>query len=295
MPAENLAGISGVGQRLANARAAQNLLCVSQGMTADGGRKEFTPRMGSLPGSTRTVLARRHALLDPASHVRGGLPGFSSQAAIVLISPRMGANFVQFLIDLKPGESGGSSLPEMEIESFFYLSTGAAVSEMGSRTLPLSPGSFFFAPPGNAWTLRARETGACGVLIQKTYAALPGVPAAAPVVGRAEEVEGLPFLGDPDALLQTFLPDNLSFDMAVNLFTFRPGAALPFVEVHVMEHGLLMLEGRGIYRLEDSWYPVQAGDAIWMAPYCPQWFAALGPGPARYLYYKDTARHPLGG
>ena len=27
------------------------------------------------------------------------------------------------------------------------------------------------------------------------------------------------------------------------------------VEIHVMEHGLLMLEGGGIYRLGDRWYP----------------------------------------
>jgi len=53
--------------------------------------------------------------------------------------------------------------------------------------------------------------------------------------------------------------------------TYDPGAALSMVEVHVMEHGLLMLEGGGIYKLSDSWYPVEAGDFIWMGPYCPQW------------------------
>jgi (S)-ureidoglycine aminohydrolase len=65
------------------------------------------------------------------------------------------------------------------------------------------------------------------------------------------------------------------------------------VESHVMEHGLLMLEGGGIYRLGDSWYPVEAGDFIWMAPYCPQWFGAIGKKPAKYLIYKDWRRHPL--
>ncbi len=57
---------------------------------------------------------------------------------------------------------------------------------------------------------------------------------------------------------------------------YQPGAALALVEIHVMEHGLLMLQGGGIYRLGNSWYPVQTGDFIWMAPYCPQWFGALG-------------------
>ena len=60
-----------------------------------------------------------------------------------------------------------------------------------------------------------------------------------------------------------------------------------------MEHGLLMLEGGGIYRLSDRWYPVTAGDFIWMAPFCPQWFGALGTSPAKYLIYKDVNRHPL--
>ena len=81
--------------------------------------------------------------------------------------------------------------------------------------------------------------------------------------------------------------------MAVNIFTYDPGAALPFVETHVMEHGLLMLAGAGVYRLEDEWYPVQAGDVIWMAPFCPQWFVALGTEPAIYIYYKNVNRSPL--
>jgi hypothetical protein len=43
-----------------------------------------------------------------------------------------------------------------------------------------------------------------------------------------------------------------AFDFAVNTMTYQPGAALSMVEVHIMEHGLLMLEGGGIYRLGDA-------------------------------------------
>ena len=53
------------------------------------------------------------------------------------------------------------------------------------------------------------------------------------------------------------------------------------------------LEGGGIYRLDADWHPVTAGDFIWMGPYCPQWFGALGKTPAKYLIYKDCNRHPL--
>jgi (S)-ureidoglycine aminohydrolase len=59
-----------------------------------------------------------------------------------------------------------------------------------------------------------------------------------------------------------------------------------------MEHGLLMLEGGGIYRLGSEWYEVKAGDFIWMDRYCPQWFGAIGKQPAKYLIYKDWDRYP---
>ena len=53
---------------------------------------------------------------------------------------------------------------------------------------------------------------------------------------------------------------------------------------------LVMLAGGGIYRLGEKWYPVTEGDFIWMAPYCPQWFGALGKTPAKYLIYKNWNR-----
>ena len=76
-------------------------------------------------------------------------------------------------------------------------------------------------------------------------------------------------------------------------FRLPTGRDLPFVETHIMEHGLLMLAGAGIYRLDDDWHPVQTGDVIWIAPYCPQWFAAVGDEPASYIYYKDVNRTPI--
>ncbi len=73
----------------------------------------------------------------------------------------------------------------------------------------------------------------------------------------------------------------------------EPPASSSAQEVHYNQHGLLMLEGQGIYRLANNWYPVQAGDAIWMAPFVPQWYAALGSKSTRYIIYKDTIVDPL--
>ena len=129
-------------------------------------------------------------------------------------------------------------------------------------------------------------------VFRKIFEGLAGVEPPPLVHGSAADVPGEPFLGNPRALLQTLLPVDERYDMAVNVFTYQPGATLPFVETHIMEHGLLMLSGQGIYRLEEAYYPVTAGDAIWMAPYCPQWFVAMGHEPASYLYYKDVNRLP---
>ena len=113
------------------------------------------------------------------------------------------------------------------------------------------------------------------------------------LIGHEDTAPATALMGDEDLQVRALLPDHPSFDFAVNTMTYQPGAALSMVEVHVMEHGLLMLEGGGIYRLGDAWYPVTAGDFIWMAPFCPQWFGALGKRPAKYLIYKDWNRHPI--
>ncbi len=178
------------------------------------------------------------------------------------------------------------------MELFGPARSRVAVLPPGEPERSLTAGGFAFVPPGI--DLRLRADTACRLnVFEKRYVPRPGVDAPRAVVGREQDVEGQPFLGDPDARLQVLLPDEPAFDLAVNVFRFRPGATLPFVEVHVMEHGLLMLEGQGVYRLGEAWYPVGTGDVIWMAPFCPQWFVAMGTAPAAYLYYKDVNRDPL--
>ena len=90
-------------------------------------------------------------------------------------------------------------------------------------------------------------------------------------------------------------PTDLRHDMNVNIVTFLPGAVIPFCETHVMEHGLYVLEGKAVYRLNKDWVEVEAGDFMWLRAFCPQACYAGGPGKFRYLLYKDVNRHvPLG-
>jgi (S)-ureidoglycine aminohydrolase len=128
------------------------------------------------------------------------------------------------------------------------------------------------------------------LMLKKAYEAADGIDPPAAVIGNQAEVPGEVYMNDEGVRLQTLLPDDLAFDLAMNIFTFAPGRSLPVVETHVMEHGLYFLEGKGMYYLDDEWMEVEARDFIWMGPYVPQSFYATGPTPAKYIYYKNVNR-----
>lgn len=94
-------------------------------------------------------------------------------------------------------------------------------------------------------------------------------------------------------VLRKLMPATDDYDFNIHVMDFKPGEYLYIKEIHYNQHGLLLLQGQGIYRLGNNWYPVQAGDAIWMPPFVLQWYAALGSENTRYLLYKDTAMDPL--
>lgn len=242
-------------------------------------------------GTTRSRVAADHALITPETHVWAPLPGWRGASAAIHISPQMGARFTQATVAMEAKATGGAASPGVE-RLVYPLEGRLRLSVAGAGPKEIGPGDFAYLPADCAHELVA-ATPSRIVLFEKPYTKLAGVAAPEPVVGRIADAEGVAFMGDPDARLQTLLPTDERFDMAVNVFTYQPGAALPQVEIHVMEHGLLMLDGAGVYRLGESWYPVQTGDVIWMRSYCPQWFVAIGKEPARYLYYKDVNRDPL--
>lgn len=247
--------------------------------------------MPELFGHTRARITGRHALITPQNHVNSSLPGITGATAAILISPAMGAKFAQTLVTFQKG--GQAVLADGDVQTFAYVMSGGAVLSVGGQKAKAGAGGYFYAPAGAPWSITSPKAGTQVTLFQKRYVPLVGVAAPEAILGDAANVKGTPFLGDPAANLQVLLPDVPAFDLAVNVFAYQPGGHLPFVEVHVMEHGLVMLGGAGVYRLDDSWYPVQAGDTIWMAPYCAQWFVAMGKQPASYLYYKDVNRGAL--
>jgi (S)-ureidoglycine aminohydrolase len=174
-----------------------------------------------------------------------------------------------------------------EVQTFLYVLEGNV--RVGGKDLAAN--CYVYVPPRSEPEIHA-SAAARAVVIEKPYRKLSEEH---PTFFSGDEraIEGQALGGDEALQVRCLVPGDAQFDFAVNTMTFEPGASLSMVEIHVMEHGLLMLEGEGIYRLNDRWYPVTAGDFIYMAPYCPQWFAAIGKTPAKYLIYKDWNRHPL--
>lgn len=243
----------------------------------------------SVFGSTRSRVTRNYALITPDTHVHSALIGWTNATAVFHISPEMGARFSQYTATFTAGGKSGSAGPG--IQRFIYVTAGSVrLSVQPDREL--STGSFAFFPADSEATITCEES-ATLVVFEKHYVPHPDVGPPEMVFGDANDIQGEAFMGDPDAVLQTFLPISPEFDMAVNLFTYQPGATLPQVEIHVMEHGMIMLGGQGVYRLGEDHYPVVDGDVIWLASYCPQWFVAMGKQPASYLYYKDVHRDRL--
>jgi len=235
-------------------------------------------------GQTRSARRADHLLQTPDTFVRAPLPGMQKATAIVHTAPAMGARFTQYTAEF---EEGGSLGPAA-VQRFVYVLEGAVAIDGAC----LSRGDYAYLPPNHAARVCAQNPARAAV-IEKVYRPLPGIPAPVYFTGRESDLSTAPLMGDAALEVRTLLPDDTTFDFAVNTMTYLPGATLPMVEIHVMEHGLLMLAGGGVYRLGDHWYPVAEGDFIWMAPFCPQWFGALGKTPAKYLIYRDWNRGPL--
>jgi len=239
-------------------------------------------------GQTRSAQKHNHLLLTPDTFVRTALPGMKACAAIVHAGPAVGARFTEYTAEF---ESAGELGPT-PAQRFLYVLEGNLNIEVDGRRSQLGVRGYAYLPQGLPHRVAATKPSRAAV-IEKHYEPLASFESPRAIISSEDAISSHALGDDPDLQVKCLLSDTMNFDFAVNSMVYQPGAALSMVEMHVMEHGLLMLEGGGIYRLGDSWYPVTAGDFIWMGPWCPQWFGALGKVPAKYLIYKNWNRHPL--
>jgi (S)-ureidoglycine aminohydrolase len=223
------------------------------------------------------------------------MPGLVNGLAIVHACPALGADFLWLTLEIEPG----GTLAHGVQQRLLYVLEGEATLTLDAENYAegaplehlLKPDAYAYVAPGEPAILTA-HTDVRLVLIEKTYESLPGVDAPKTFVGDEETIPSAALNGDPKLTVRALLPPGFAFDFAVNTMTYAPGAALSQVEVHYMEHGLLMLAGSGPYLLNDTTYDTQAGDFIWMKAFCPQWFKATSKTPAKYLIYKNFNRTP---
>jgi (S)-ureidoglycine aminohydrolase len=148
------------------------------------------------------------------------------------------------------------------------------------------PRGFAYLPPDTGFVIESSGPAEL-VWIKRRYEPWPGLGDPPAVVGDAEAVEVV----DAGGLHRRELldPADPRRDFTMSLLAFDAEIGLPQIEIHDEEHGLWMTRGGGVYTLGRDEHPVLAGDFIYMAPYCPQGFAA-GPDGAEYLLYKDVYR-----
>lgn len=222
------------------------------------------------------------------------LPEWNKTRSWILNRPVAGGatTFAQLILEVQPG--GGSTRPEpqSEVEGFLFVLEGSLTVQVENETHTLSDGGFAFLPAGTPW--QASVTGDVPARfhwIRKRYEPIDGhIPT--PQFGHEQNIEPAPMPGTNNAWRTTRLldPADLAYDMHVNVVTFEPGAVIPFAETHVMEHGIYILEGKAVYRLNADWVEVEAGDYFSLRAFCPQACYAGGPTNFRYLLYKDVNR-----
>lgn len=239
---------------------------------------------------TRSVVKRNHAVIAPDGYINSNVPGWTNCTVNVIINEQMGANLCQTLITAQSDcELKGSNKAS---QIFFYVIDGSATATVGGKTQKLGKGQFVYVPVETDYHFTDIAEGTQILTFHKVYEHLEGYKAPGVIFDDQANHEGPVYMNDDALRIQVLLPAGLEFDMAVNIFTYQTGGNLPMVETHIMEHGLMYLQGQGIYMLDHEWYPIKKGDSIWMAPYCQQWFTAMGKEPAVYIYYKNVNRFP---
>ncbi len=248
------------------------------------GRAVFTEAYAVIPRGTMRDI------------VTSFLPGWQDTRLWVLARPLSGfaETFSQYIMEVRPG--GGSDAPETDpqAEGVLFVVEGALHLTIGGVAHDLAPGGYAYVPPGSDWTLH--NTGGAVARfhwIRKAYEPAPGLTAPDPLVLNEADITPTPMAGTEGRWATTRFvdPEDLRHDMHVTIVTFEPGAVIPFAETHVMEHGLYVLEGKAVYRLNADWVEVEAGDFMWLRAFCPQACYAGGPRRFRYLLYKDVNRH----
>lgn len=259
---------------------------------------------GGLPAQTelmtgRAVFTEAYAVIPKgvmSDIVTSYLPFWEKTRCWIIARPLSGfaETFSQYIMEVAPG--GGSTRPEPDqtAQGVLFVVEGELTLTLAGKTHKMSEGGYAYIPPANNWEVKnIRGAPVRFHWIRKSYEPVEGLDMPEPIVTNEKDIKptAMPDTDGKWATTRFVAPEDLRHDMHVTVVTFQPGGVIPFEETHIMEHGLYVLEGKAVYKLNSDWVEVEAGDFMWLRAFCPQACYAGGPGPFRYLLYKDVNRH----
>ena len=259
---------------------------------------------GGLPPQTqiltdRAMFTDAYAVIPKGTYsdiVTSFLPHWTGMRMWVIARPMSGfaETFSHYIVELVP--QGGSQTPETDdtAQAVLFVTQGQIDITIDGTSHTMTTGGYAYIPPAAHWTVtNTSDALATFHWIRKSYEPVDGVDHPTAFVTNENDIAPTPMPDTNGAWATTRFVDtaDMRHDMHVTIVTFQPGGVIPFAETHVMEHGLYVLQGKAVYRLNQDWVEVEAGDYMWLRAFCPQACYAGGPGPFRYLLYKDVNRH----
>ena len=242
--------------------------------------------------STRAVIRHgSYAIIPPTGLVNNVVPGIEKCRVSIVASPKMGAGFVQYIIEA--GKDGGTITAfgaQPGVECFIFCICGNGEVGIGNERRELTEGGYAYAPAGVG--MRFKNTGENTlklILYKQRYIPWDDYDARV-VFGNANNMDYRIYEDMENVLIKDLLPTDLGFDMNFHILSFIPGGCHPFIETHVQEHGAYVLSGEGAYLLCEQWTMIKKGDFIWFGPFTTQGAYGVGREPFTYVYSKDCNR-----
>jgi (S)-ureidoglycine aminohydrolase len=241
---------------------------------------------------TRAVIKPGlYAVIPPKGLVNNVIPGIEGCKISIVASPEMGASFVQYIVQAQPrGKTIKKFGAEEEVETFIYCIDGCGEVIVDEEEKRFSEGNYLYSPPGKGVEFKNTSEEVLNLLLYKQlYTPLAGVEPRI-VYGDVNKIEYRIYDEMENVYIKDLLPTDLGFDMNMHILSFAPGGCHPFVETHVQEHGAYVLEGEGVYLLDNEWMPIKKEDYIWFGPYVSQGAYGVGRENFTYIYSKGCNR-----
>lgn len=242
--------------------------------------------------STRAIIKHgSFAVVPPTGLVNNVIPGIEGCRISIVASPKMGASFVQYVVEAEP--NGGTTQifgNQENIETFLYIVEGNGTFTVDGKEYKACDGAYIYSPAGVGLEFKNTSDKKMKALLYKqVYIPLEGKNAYV-YYGNVNDIEYREYDGMANVFVKDLLPVDIAFDMNMHILSFAPGGCHPFVETHVQEHGAYILEGAGCYLLDEQWMMIKKDDFLWFGPYVAQ--AAYGTGLTNftYIYSKDCQR-----